>query len=117
MSDDVEKLARELAEEASSRIEEADDGHLRVRLQTPVQVGTSSRRTVGVRPVLVGDVRACGGIAGDVDVLASRIVEPHGAYDALACNADMLAVQIAVERQRGKFIAGGSDSPSFSPGG
>ena len=113
----VDELARELAKQAQTQIAESEDGHYSVSLQVPARIGEISRRTVGVRPVLVGDVRAMGGVAGDIDVLAARIVEPKGAYDALASNTDMLAVQIAAGRQLGKFIAGGSDSPSSSPAG
>lgn len=104
--EELEALGRELDE----RISENADGSIIVRLLRPVRSGEVSRVTL--RPVRVGDVRACRDVLEGrrVEAYTDRLLSPAGILDELESDLDFAAVLRATGRALGKFHGPGKAS-------
>lgn len=116
MADDTNEDEQALAEvrrlmaEADARLEENGDGTIIVRLLCPVQVAGETLHRLTVGRVKVRHVRDSRGREDEVDHYADALVRPAGAVGELESDADYTAVIRAVERQLGKYRAGGARS-------
>lgn len=94
-----------------AQIRESADGSFVVSLERAITLvdGKSVRKSVTVKPITLGDVRACSGAPAEklTGAFADRVVEPVGAYDLLLCQADAAAVSMAVDDALGKYLGNG----------
>lgn len=89
------------------------DGMIVVRLIEAVTLadGKSKRKTLTIRPITLGDVRAVASLelpkAAQTAAFADRTTQPEGAFNRLLTQADASAVTMAVDDALGKYLGNG----------
>lgn len=94
----------------AERLDDNADGTVIVRLERPIIVDGEELHRLTVGRVKVRHHRTARAANFGIDAYADELVTPKGAVGELECDADYMAVQVAVSRQLGKFRGAGDGS-------